>query len=543
MQATVPLFEHRFFQALRRTLSISYSTQYLLNSRTVKFCTQATDCFESFKDEEEKLDYNDQTVDVSQSTKEDTGKPKSLCGRIEKLARGAPVGFAFQSWMGDGFPIERVDIFHTINRLRKRKFNKRALEVMEWVIRERPYMPKELDYSFLLEFTAKLHGISHGEKLFSRIPSEFQDELLYNNLVIACLDKGLIRLSLAYMRKMRELGHSISYMVFNRLIILHSSPTRRKSIPKILTQMRADKVAPHVSTYNILLKMEANQHNIEGLLKVFGDMKRANVDPNEITYCILATAHAVARLYTACETYVEAIEKSMTGKNWSTLDILIILYGYLKKPKDLDRIWKIIQEQPRVKSKSYVLVIEAFGKIGDVSRAEDLWSEMKSNEELVSTEQFNSLISVYCRHGFVSKATGLYREMDKHGCKANSITFRHLAVGCFKSGLKAETLKTLDMGMDLTTSTSVKKSTPWLETTFLLVDLFAEYGDVENAEKLFDELKKANYARYSFVYNALIKSYVKAKMYDPNLLRRMILGGSRPDSETYSLLKALEQFK
>ncbi|KAK9065878.1 hypothetical protein SSX86_015280 [Deinandra increscens subsp. villosa] len=542
MQAAVPLFERRFFQVFR-TLFISHSTHYLLNSRNLKLYTQATDSFEYIKDEQEKLEYNDQTIDVSQSIKEDKEEPKSLCGRIEKLARGDSVGFAFQSWMGDGFPIDRVDIFHTINRLRRRKFNKRALEVMEWVIRERPYMPKQLDYAYLLEFTAKLHGISQGEKLFSHIPSEFQDELLYNNLVIACLDKGMIRLSLAYMRKMRELGHSISYMVFNRLIILHSSPTRRKSIPKILTQMRADKVSPHVSTYNILLKMEANQHNIEGLLKVFGDMKRANIDPNEITYCIIANAHAVARLYTACETYVEAIEKSMTGTNWSTLDILIILYGYLRKRKDLERIWKIVQEQPHVKSKSYVLVIEAFGKIGDISKAEDLWSEMKSKEDLKSTEQFNSLISVYCRHGFISKATGLYREMEKHGCRANSITFRHLAAGCLKSGLKMEALKTLDLGMDLTTSTSVKKSTPWLETTFLLVDQFAENGDVENAERLFDELKKANYARYSFVYNALIKGYVKAKIYDPNLLKRMILGGSRPDSETYSLLRVLEQFQ
>ncbi|KAI7738274.1 hypothetical protein M8C21_014440 [Ambrosia artemisiifolia] len=535
MQTALPLFDRQFFQAFRRTLSI----HYLLNHKTLTFCTQpTTDTFKSIKYEEDQ-----QSIDGSQSTNEDKEEPKTLCGRIENLSKGVPVGFAFQSWMGDGFPIDRGDIFHTINRLRKRKFNKRALEVMEWVIRERPYMPKQLDYSFLLEFTAKLHGISQGEKLFSHIPLEFQDELLYNNLVIACLDKGMIRLSLAYMKKMRELGYSISYMVFNRLIILHSSPTRRKLIPKILTQMRADKVAPHVSTYNILLKMEANQHNIEGLLKVFSDMNRANVEPNEITYCTIATAHAVARLYTACETYVEAIEKSMTGKNWSTLDILIILYGYLRKSKDLERIWRIVQEQPRVKSKSYVLAIEALGKIGDVSRAEELWSEMMSKEELKSTEHFNSLISVYCRHGFISKATGLYREMEKHGCKPNSITFRHLAVGCMKSGLKTETLKTLDMGLDFTTSTSVKKSTPWLETTFTLVDLFAENGDVENAERLFDELKKASYARYSFVYNALIKGYVKAKIYDPNLLKRMILGGSRPDSVTYSLLKVLEQFR
>ena len=57
------------------------------------------------------------------------GKPSCLSYRIEKLPKGESVGLAFQSWMGDGFPIHRGDIFHAINRLRKLKMNKRALEV------------------------------------------------------------------------------------------------------------------------------------------------------------------------------------------------------------------------------------------------------------------------------------------------------------------------------------------------------------------------------------------------------------------------------
>uniref|UniRef100_A0A7C9A3V1 Pentatricopeptide repeat-containing protein n=1 Tax=Opuntia streptacantha TaxID=393608 RepID=A0A7C9A3V1_OPUST len=89
-------------------------------------------------------------------------KPNILSLRIERLPRGEPVGLVFQGWMGEGFPVHRGDIFHAINRLRKLKLNKRALEVMEWIIREKPYRPKELDYSYLLEFTIKLHGISQG---------------------------------------------------------------------------------------------------------------------------------------------------------------------------------------------------------------------------------------------------------------------------------------------------------------------------------------------------------------------------------------------
>lgn len=449
----------------------------------------------------------------------------------------------FQSWMGDGFPIHRGDIFHAINRLRKLKLNKRALQIMEWVIRERPYKPKELDYSYLIEFTIKLHGVSHGETLFSRIPLEFQNDLLYNNLVIACLDKGRIRLSLAYMRKMRQLQYPISYLVFNRLIILHSSPGRKKAIPRILAQMKADGVTPHVSSYNILLKIEADGNNIEGLNKVFGEMKRANVEPNEITYCILATAHAVARLYSASEAYVEAVEKSKTGNNWSTLDVLLILYGYLGKERELGETWEIVQKLPHVRYKSFVLAIEAYGRLGRVNRAEEIWSEMKSTKQIKSTEQFNSIMSVYCRHGCINKATKLFKEMVANGCKPNAITYRHLTLGCMKAGLVEEALKTLEVGMDQTITTNVKRSTPWLETTLLIAEEFADMGDLENTKRLFEELKEARYTRYTFVYNILIKSHVKAKVYDQDLLKRMIIGGARPDAETYSLLKLAEQFQ
>ncbi|KAK6926966.1 Pentatricopeptide repeat [Dillenia turbinata] len=460
----------RIFEAIRRTMGLpSQAFQTLPFFANLRTQTSKNSCEE-------------------ESVKSTSEENKSLSFRIERLLRGESVGSAFQKWMGEGLPIHGGEIFHAINRLRKLNHNKRALEVMEWVIRERPYRLKELDYSYLLEFTAKLHGISQAEELFSRIPPE-------------------------------------------------------KTIPRILVQMKADKVVQHVSTYNILLKMEANEHNIEGLQKVFEEMKKAKVEPNEITYCILATAHAVARLWTVTEAYVDAVEKSMTGNNWSTLDVLIILYGYLGKEKGLERIWSNLRALPHIRSKSFVLAIEAFGRVGQLHRAEELWQEMTSEKGLTSTEQFNSLIAVYCKSGYVKKASEIFKEMKANGCKPNAITFRHLALGCLKADLLEEALRTLELRLDFTASNKVLKSAPWLETTFSMVEIFAEKGDVQNAESLFEELSKAKYTRYTFVYNTLIKAYVKAKIYDPNLLRRMILGGSRPDAETYSLMKLVEQFR
>lgn len=71
---------------------------------------------------------NDATdVDCAETQTTDTAG--CLSYRIEKLQRHEPVVSAFKGWMGDGFPVHRGDIFLTINRLRKLKMNKRALEV------------------------------------------------------------------------------------------------------------------------------------------------------------------------------------------------------------------------------------------------------------------------------------------------------------------------------------------------------------------------------------------------------------------------------
>lgn len=104
MQTLVLLRHRRFFQAIHQTLG---------SASSLKFLSSAT------ADNLER-----------QSSESEQQEPKCLSLRIERLPKGQTVGLAFKSWMADGFPVHRGDIFHAINRLRKLKLNKRALEVI-----------------------------------------------------------------------------------------------------------------------------------------------------------------------------------------------------------------------------------------------------------------------------------------------------------------------------------------------------------------------------------------------------------------------------
>jgi pentatricopeptide repeat protein len=147
---------------------------------------------------------------------------------------------------------------------------------------------------------------------------------------------------------------------------------------------------------------------------------------------------------------------------------------------------------------------------------------------------------VYCRHGLVDKASAVFKEMRASGCLPNAITYHHLALGCLKLGLVTEALSTMDMGKKQVVTKKVRSSTPWLETTHMLLENFAEIGDLENTKKVYEQLNESKYCRNSFVYNTLLKAYAKAKVYEPDLLRAMILRGAMPDAETYSLIRLIE---
>lgn len=113
MQTTTLLLRRRFIQTICRTPFVPYSCATKLPSSFAFLCTQAPD---------------DLPNEAPESKRQETSRP-CLSYRIEKLGKGEAVLSAFQSWMGDGFPVHRGNIFHAINRLRKLKMNKRALEV------------------------------------------------------------------------------------------------------------------------------------------------------------------------------------------------------------------------------------------------------------------------------------------------------------------------------------------------------------------------------------------------------------------------------
>lgn len=115
------LRKQRITSAIHQTVVISLSKRSIHSCHI--FCSKISDA--NFTSENSESKKEERLVDQGM-----VATRNNLSQRIESVPIGECIGSTFQSWMGDGIPIHRGDIFHTINRLRKLKFNKRALEVL-----------------------------------------------------------------------------------------------------------------------------------------------------------------------------------------------------------------------------------------------------------------------------------------------------------------------------------------------------------------------------------------------------------------------------
>lgn len=115
MMKITHLLNQRLVQTIRQTLRVQYLPSTKIPFDLACLCTQSCNTTSDLRNE-------------TSGPREEDYKP-CLSYRIEKLDVGVPILSAFQSWMSDGLPVHRDNVIDTIDRLRKLKMYRRALEV------------------------------------------------------------------------------------------------------------------------------------------------------------------------------------------------------------------------------------------------------------------------------------------------------------------------------------------------------------------------------------------------------------------------------
>ncbi|PKA66358.1 Pentatricopeptide repeat-containing protein [Apostasia shenzhenica] len=441
---------------------------------------------------------------------------------------------SLDQWVGEGNPVGRAEISLALLNLRKRRLFGKALQFMEWLYANNHLEFEERDYASHIDLIAKVYGIYKAEKYIDKIPPSFQTEIIYRTLLANCVAAVNVKKAEETQSKMRDLGFSVTTFACNQLLLLYKRVDRKK-IADVLKLMEKEDVKPSRFTYNLLIDTKGRMKDISGMEEVIKAMEAEGVEPDLFTRAMIARHYIFAGLNEKAEAALKEIEGNDISKNRVACRPLLPLYAALGKADDVGRVWKVCKSNPRLEE--CLAAIEAWGELGNVENAEEVFESMMKTWKKLSSKYYNTLLKVYARHKLLAKGKELAKRMSNSGCRIGPVTLDALVKLYVESGEveKADSI--------LQKASEKNQIKPLYHTYITVLDKYAQRGDIHNAEKIFHRMRLAGYVGRMGQYLSLLRAYINAKTPAYGFRERMKADNLFPNKLALAQLQAVDAFR
>ncbi|MCO5601844.1 hypothetical protein L7F22_055969 [Adiantum nelumboides] len=476
---------------------------------------------------------------LTEGTSEET---RQLWRRLEEIPAGrkpSSLKDVFDEWTSEGYTLSRAEIVYTITILRKHRKYWRALEVSDWVMREKPFELNDMDFGVRVELIAKLQGANKAADYFATIPKVFQTSMVYSILLTAYVEQNKEREAVNLLKQVEKLGLDQRTYMYNQLLYLYKKNGLMAGVLEVLKNMEEKNVQPDIYTYNMILDVRARKGQVSGMELVMARIEEdENVEPDAATFALLAKGYLTAGLHEKADKAVEKVANSPFRRKRIVNLFLLKLYGSLGKEDQLERVWGLISEGPRVGTADCITMIRSLGMVGNSCRAEDIFEEMEEKIGKLTVHHYNALLSVYASLGRTQKGESLVKQLAKAKLHPNASTYHELVLMYLKAGQEQKALEVLSIAQKASL-TSIRKR-PMYSTYHALLDWCAEKGDVKRAEKLIKDLKRVGYSCAYRSYSVLLKAYENGAMTPYGFLDRLRADNIIPNQHIRKQLQMLD---
>ncbi|KAK9084622.1 hypothetical protein Sjap_025033 [Stephania japonica] len=320
--------------------------------------------------------------------------------------------------------------------------------------------------------------------------------------------------------------------------------------------------------YNVVLKVFRKSRDFLGAEKVFDEMLKRGVRPDNVTF---STVISCARACSLPEKAVEWFERMpefgcspddvtysamidaygragnvdmalrlydrARAERWRvdviTFSTLIKIYG---SSGNFDGALNVYEEMKALGAKPNLVIynrlLDTMGRAKRPWQAKNIYREMRSNGFEPSWATYAALLRAYSRARYGADAISVYREMKEKGIELNVILYNTVLAMCADIGFVDEGIEIFE---DLKRSGTCKPDS-W--TFSSLITIYSCSGRVSEAENMLNEMMEAGFEPNIFVLTSIIQCYGKANQTDDvvRTFNRLLELGITPDNRFYGCL-------
>ncbi|XP_028761510.1 pentatricopeptide repeat-containing protein At1g80270, mitochondrial [Neltuma alba] len=473
----------------------------------------------------------------TESTEKKSPKGRRAQSEMLKEILEAPVGnvrSTMDKWVEQGKEVERKEISLVMLMLRKRKLYGKALQLSEWLEEKKILEFTEREYTSRVDLFAKLHGLHKAENYIESIPESFRGEVVYRTLLANCVSQTNVKKAEHVFNKMRDLEFPLSAFACNQLLLLYQRIDKKK-IADVLLLMERENIKPSPFTYQILIDAKGQANDIAGMDQIVETMKAEGIEPDIQTKAVLAKHYASAGLKEKAEDVLREMEGEDLKENRWVCRFLLPLYGGLGKTDEVGRIWEVCKSNPR--SDECLAAIEAWGRLKKVEEAEKVFEIMLNKWKKLSSRDYTMLLKVYANNKMLMKGKDLIRQMADSGTRIGPLTWDSIV----KLYVQAGEVEKADSVLQKAVQQNHMK--PMFCTYMLILNKYAQRGDIHNSEKIFYRMRQSGYGSRLSLYQALVQAYINAKQPAYGMRERLKADDVFPNKSMAGLLAQVDAFR
>ncbi|KNA05051.1 hypothetical protein SOVF_193980 [Spinacia oleracea] len=328
-----------------------------------------------------------------------------------------------QKWVNDGNFVTLPQLRQISRDLRKSNRYKHALEITEWMVSHNEFKLSDSDYAAHLDLLTKVFGIDAAERYFDGLPQDAKTSETYTALLHSYACAKLTDNAEELFQQIKDSGLSFSAITYNEMMTLYMSVGQMEKVSSVIEDLKRQKVAPDLFTYNLWISSCAATLNIDGVKSILSEMSQdPHSDDGWVRYRNLANIYVTTGQLSSsgASSLVEA-EKTVTQREWITYDFLIILHAGFGNKDMIDQIWKSLRmTNQKMIGRNYVPVLSSYltlGHIQEVGEVIDQWKN--STTSVFDNSLCDRLANAFVEAGFAEKAETFRSLLDE---KADTVS-------------------------------------------------------------------------------------------------------------------------
>ncbi|KAB5516035.1 hypothetical protein DKX38_026683 [Salix brachista] len=347
-----------------------------------------------------------------------------LKGRIFRLRLPKrSVTNVIDKWVREGNAVSASELRHISKELRKSQRFKHALEISEWMVTHEEFELSDTDHASRIDLMTKVFGVDAAERYFDSLPLAAKTTETYTALLHSYAAAKLIEGAEEFYKRIKGSNLSFTALMYNEMMTLYMSVGQLEKVSQVVEELKHQKVAPDIFTYNLWISSCAAALNIDQVRRILDEMSQdSGVNDDWKRYIKIANIYVTAGLLVNAESsitvaVVEA-EKKITQREWITYDFLVILYAGLGKKDKLDQIWKSLRmTNQKMTCRNYVCILSSnliLGHLKEVGEIVDQWKQSTTTNFDISA--CNRLLDAISCSGLTEIASNFHMLLIERNC-------------------------------------------------------------------------------------------------------------------------------